>query len=60
MKYLLRNIVARKLIKIKVEQGEGLIKHTKNLPFFCLANHNIFIHTVITRNKLVIIYITTN
>jgi hypothetical protein len=35
----------------------GGVKQTKNLPFFCLANHNILIHTVIARDKLVIIFL---
>ncbi len=35
----------------------GGVKQRKNLPFFCLANHNILIHTVITRDKLVIIFL---
>ena len=34
----------------------GGVKQTKNVPFFCLANPNIHIHTVITRDKLVIIF----
>ena len=56
MRYLCGNIVAHNCLKIKVGQGEGLNKQkTKNLPFFCVANHNIFIHTVITRSKLIII-----
>ena len=34
--------------------GNG-VRQTKNLPLFCLENHNIFIHTVITMSKLFII-----
>jgi hypothetical protein len=30
----------------------GGIKQTKNVLFFYLANHNIPIHTVLTRSKL--------
>ena len=37
-------------MKVNVGQGEGL-NEQKNLPFFRLANHNIFIHTLaITRS----------
>ena len=28
----------------------------ENLPLFCLANHNMFTHTVITMSKLVIVF----
>jgi hypothetical protein len=50
-RHLYRNIVAHKLMKIQLGQGEGLNKQ-KNLLFFYLANHNIPIHTVLTRSKL--------
>ena len=35
--------------------GQGKGQTNKNLPLTWLANHNIFIHTVIIVSKLVII-----
>ena len=46
-RYLHRNIVAHKLMKIQLEQGEGL----NNLLFFSLANHNIPIQHTYSVNK---------
>ena len=32
--------------------GEEGVRQTKKLPFFCLANHNVFKRTVITMSNL--------
>ena len=43
-------------MKVKQKKGRkgGGGMQIENLPLFCLANHNMFTHTVITMSKVIV------